>query len=1219
MKKLLALILALVMVMGLATVGTNAALVDYNDVDDFNYEEAIDVMSAVGVLEGFEGKFRPSVELKRSEAAKIVAYLIGGNKAAENLVGTGKFSDVPSNHWAAGYIEYLDSIKVFVGNGNGTCSPDGDLTAVAFAKMLLVALGYDPTIEGLVGNDYQINATKLGTDAGLFKGLSNLRPSDTLTREQAAQMAFNAVKSPLVEYNNRGGSISINGADIAFGASNFSYVTTTIAKDATNISSRQLTNTTGTSNNNSGYTIEFGERYYPDLKLDPVFDGFGRPVNLWTLGKDEIGTYVDEETRVQMWTSAVTGADLVAAYGESKINRTNADDIRYFVNGVEIDYVDPKSTDPTPEVYEPFAIAKENLLRDNKVPYGFTGNGVLTEAFERDEQLIITSIVTYYVEAAADYNPTNETLTYKLFTSVAKDADDDSGKFAPAVANTTFKDNRKISAEKFPEVKTMKADDRFLIRVFRNTQNEWQVGEVLEPKEVKAEQSIAQFSVSNGAGAVVTGSRFTGGYVKTTEQYNFSKAPFLSNNLRDYDDVNNVLAVTYDIVFDPYGYAIAVIENEVADTALFLAGLDGTGFNTAAGSATGVVIFSDGRIENVKINTNKSNDNIRNYMSTTGSVKGSIGEADAADYWVQYAELRNDTGHAYNRWFNYTVSDGLYTLKPIPAGRTQIIDATAGSDGKTGNYINEDGVIQINSSHTRLTGTYINDYDTTPGTTANAVTGLWPGDDGAIGTGGTAAKQAAQTAWYNENTVTITVATAPTSAKMNNHQRANYDRGIAEVTGVYTGIRGVDLVAFEQQNQPDAGKDESTLKQRNPFSSSVYTVFDKNNYIKYAILVGTEAGGNSNLVYATSAAQSQRFDGKYYYWDFKGIVDGEQKVLEVKTEHYGLFSDVKTRTGFGGTGNYGTANAFFTASYDKDGYVTNLVPIEYSDDGPNGEQKNTYNNNDRKDELMYDENDVKYSTYSVASDTLTANGNTLKFGNKGDGNPANGDYTDKLDIGLHVAPGAKIFVVQQSRYTNTNTTSTVISECSSVGEALGTVWAFSEDPATATSTIYREQVGSRNQIWDFNGYVAAALDKSGHLAKWAVIKVVKNEVNVQNNQAVTPNNGPMTVTVNAGKNIRLDGITFSGKVEIAVKMWSQADKGEWRDVGSYTYNAGSDTTSSASAINIYVNTADMDSATTTKNIPWSEFVGKDGDGTYRIEVTVGGRTYVEEFIWFKSL
>ena len=71
MKKLLALVLALVMSMFIVTI-SNAA---FSDAADIDYKEAVDVLAAVGVLEGPDGKFDPKAELTREQAAKIIAYL----------------------------------------------------------------------------------------------------------------------------------------------------------------------------------------------------------------------------------------------------------------------------------------------------------------------------------------------------------------------------------------------------------------------------------------------------------------------------------------------------------------------------------------------------------------------------------------------------------------------------------------------------------------------------------------------------------------------------------------------------------------------------------------------------------------------------------------------------------------------------------------------------------------------------------------------------------------------------------------------------------------------------------------------------------------------------------------------------------------------------------------------------------------------------------------
>ena len=92
MKKLLALVLALVMSMSLVTI-SNAA---FKDADSIDYKEAVDVMNAVGVFVGDEkGNFNAKENLTREQAAKIIAYLELGEKAADALVGgaTGMIGD----------------------------------------------------------------------------------------------------------------------------------------------------------------------------------------------------------------------------------------------------------------------------------------------------------------------------------------------------------------------------------------------------------------------------------------------------------------------------------------------------------------------------------------------------------------------------------------------------------------------------------------------------------------------------------------------------------------------------------------------------------------------------------------------------------------------------------------------------------------------------------------------------------------------------------------------------------------------------------------------------------------------------------------------------------------------------------------------------------------------------------------------------------------------
>ena len=321
MKKLLALVLALVMSLSLVTI-SNAAFKD-GDKINADYNEAVDVMVAVGVLKGYDnGNFGAKDTLTREQAAKIIAYLELGEKAADALVGGATFTDVAASRWSAGFVGYCAQAGVVNGVGNGAFDPAGQLTALQFGKMLLVELGYDAKAEKMVGNDWAINTSKLMATAKLMDGIEG-SVNQVLTREQAAQMCLNAIEAPMVTYETKGSSISVNGAEINFGASVAKYETSTIAKDQ-NISRDKLTS--------GEYTVELGEKLYKDLKKASIQDNLGRPATKWTWKADEIDTYADKADKT--YSKNVKLGDIYKDLGMS-----TADDAVVYIDGIEGDAV----------------------------------------------------------------------------------------------------------------------------------------------------------------------------------------------------------------------------------------------------------------------------------------------------------------------------------------------------------------------------------------------------------------------------------------------------------------------------------------------------------------------------------------------------------------------------------------------------------------------------------------------------------------------------------------------------------------------------------------------------------------------------------------------------------------------------------------------------------------------------------------------------------------
>ena len=383
MKKLLALVLALVMSMSLVTI-SNAA---FKDADSIDYKEAVDVMNAVGVFIGDEkGNFNAKENLTREQAAKIIAYLELGSKAADALVGGATFTDVASSRWSAGFVGYCAQAGIVSGVGDSKFDPAGQLTALQFGKMLLVELGYDAKAEGMVGTDWAINTSKLMAGTKLMDGISG-SVNQVLTREKAAQMCLNALEAPMVTYDTKGSTIIVDGTKINFGASVAKYETSTVAKDQ-NISKEKLTS--------GEYTVELGEKLYKDLKKNSTTDAFERPATEWMLKAKSIGTYADAADL--SYTATVEIGTIYSDLGLSK----GIDDskVTYYENGQN------KSSSWT-----------EDIVKGSKVEKG--GNGTLLEVYYNDdaESLTVIAINTYVGKITASYKASTTKDAYVTFTA----------------------------------------------------------------------------------------------------------------------------------------------------------------------------------------------------------------------------------------------------------------------------------------------------------------------------------------------------------------------------------------------------------------------------------------------------------------------------------------------------------------------------------------------------------------------------------------------------------------------------------------------------------------------------------------------------------------------------------------------------------------------------------------------------------------------------------
>ena len=384
MKKFLSLVLALVMTMSLVTVSAGAK--DFTDSTKIQYTEAVDVMSAVKVIDGYtDGSFNPTATLTRGAAAKIICNLILGPTTASALVAdAAPYKDVPTNHTFAGYIAYCQKEGIISGYADGTFKPANSLTGYAFMKMLLGALGYKAEQEGYTGANWSINVAKRALNIGLDDDLvGSFNGVKAVNREEACLYAFNTLKATMVEYE-KNSTVTVGNITI---------------KDTS--SAKEMTNTGKTDGNiDKDGKMQFAEKYFTDLKEFDSTDDFYRPATQWKIKSEEVGKYTD--TADLTYTKKVESGDI---YKDLDLGDTiAAKNVSVYVNGEEA---------AAAEV----AIKKgsEDAIGDKT---GSKGNGVLTEVFydKDDDSVVITQIVTYVGEINKTVKATAKKDAYVVLT-----------------------------------------------------------------------------------------------------------------------------------------------------------------------------------------------------------------------------------------------------------------------------------------------------------------------------------------------------------------------------------------------------------------------------------------------------------------------------------------------------------------------------------------------------------------------------------------------------------------------------------------------------------------------------------------------------------------------------------------------------------------------------------------------------------------------------------
>ena len=348
MKKFLSLVLALVMTMSLVTVSAGAK--DFTDNSKINYEEAVEVMSTLGVVGGYtDGTFKPQGTLTRGAAAKIICNLILGTTTADALTAdAAPYKDVATTNVFAPYIAYCAKERIISGYADGTFRPGNTLTGYAFMKMLLGALGLQADKEGYTGPNWSISVAKraLSKDVALDNGLKGeFNGAKAATREEACLYALNMLKAGTFSYPN----------DNTVIVGNVSVSTSAKAEQ--------------------DKKTPYYETVFKNLHANSTSDAFGRPATRWDYKGVKIGTYAKTPDLTYVGSQKIN--DIYADLNMSTKDTT----ANLYVNGVSFDTAKNGKDAAT------FTVSKDNDTKLDKL--GGTadkiGNGTLIEVYRNDD------------------------------------------------------------------------------------------------------------------------------------------------------------------------------------------------------------------------------------------------------------------------------------------------------------------------------------------------------------------------------------------------------------------------------------------------------------------------------------------------------------------------------------------------------------------------------------------------------------------------------------------------------------------------------------------------------------------------------------------------------------------------------------------------------------------------------------------------------------------
>ncbi len=191
LKKVIALVC--VFALALTTVAFGATYADVPE--DSAYYEAVETLTKLGIVEGDDNGYRPEDGVTRAEMAALIARIQGYGETAKAAANT-NFTDVPSTHWASGFIANAAGMGIINGYGDGNFGPEDPVLYEQAIKMVMATLGYTPFAEKNGG--YPTGYLAAAQRYNVALAVANAAVGQEANRGTVAQILANAIDTPLM-------------------------------------------------------------------------------------------------------------------------------------------------------------------------------------------------------------------------------------------------------------------------------------------------------------------------------------------------------------------------------------------------------------------------------------------------------------------------------------------------------------------------------------------------------------------------------------------------------------------------------------------------------------------------------------------------------------------------------------------------------------------------------------------------------------------------------------------------------------------------------------------------------------------------------------------------------------------------------------------------------------------------------------------------------------